>query len=389
MPRFYHSLSFIASAADLSPVILVMHKSATTCYDKLAMRLLKYLKFWHLPKKIWVTVLIIIIGIAGYYLWPKPAEEPILTAEVKSGEVKSIISASGTLEGTDSADLRFKISGRLVNITVKAGERVEKGDLIASLDTQDLSIALQQAQNNFTAKDATAKRVEDDVKDNSDDENHTQKEERVAAQTARDNAYDSIKAAQRAFQDANIYAPLSGIVTKADPNAGQNVSPSDVIAQIVDQSEYVFEAEVDESDLGQIKMGQPASISLNSYPDQTFEARVSEITPSTQSTDSGATVVIVKLSLGRPEINFVSGLNGQADIITNQVQNVTVIPLDALMENNEVYLKKGEAYEKVQIETGLQSDLEVEVKSGLTSGDLVVTNPAAVKIPSDEGFKLF
>ena len=353
------------------------------------MRLLKYLKFWHLPKKIWLTVLIIIIGIAGYYLWPKPAEEQILTAEVKSGDVKSIISASGTLEGTDSADLRFKISGRLVNITVKAGERVEKGDLIASLDTQDLSIALQQAQNNFTAKDATAKRVEDDVKDNEDDENHTQKEERVAAQTARDNAYDSIKAARRAFQDANIYAPLSGIVTKADPNAGQNVSPSDVIAQIVDQSEYVFEAEVDESDLGQIKMGQPASISLNSYPDQTFEARVSEITPSTQSTDSGATVVIVKLSLGRPEINFVSGLNGQADIITNQVQNVTVIPLDALMENNEVYVKKGESYEKVQIETGLQSDLEVEVKSGLATGDWVVTNPSAVKIPSDGGFKLF
>src|SRR3989344_6319596 len=117
------------------------------------MRLLKYLKFWRLPKKIWVTALIIIIAAGTYYLWPKPKEEPIQTIEVKTGEVKSVISTSGTLEGTDSADLRFKISGKLNQITVKPGDRVKKGQLIAGLDTQDLAINLQQAQNTFIAKE--------------------------------------------------------------------------------------------------------------------------------------------------------------------------------------------------------------------------------------------
>ena len=363
------------------------------------MRLLKYLKFWHLPKKIWITGLIILIGVGGYYLWPKPEEKPILTAEVTTGEVKSVISTSGTLEGTDSADLRFKISGKLNNIAVKAGEKVEKGDLIASLDTQDLNIALQQARNNFVAKDATAKRAEDEVKENDGDENFTQQEERTLAQKARDNAFDDIKAAQRAFQDAYIYAPLAGIVTKADPNVGQIVSAADIIAQIVDESEYVFEAEVDESDLGRIKLGQTADVVLNSHPEQIFKAIVSKITPTTETTDSGATVVIVKLALGKPDINFVSGINGQADIITDSVSNVLVIPLDSLMENDEVYLgnevsrasfayiKKGESYEKVKVETGLQSDLEVEIKSGLSAGDQVVTNPQDVKIPDENGFK--
>lgn len=351
------------------------------------MRLLKYLKFWHLPKKVWIPLLLIIVGGLGYYFWPKAAEEPILTVEVKTGEVKSVISTSGTLEGTDSADLRFKVSGRLVNLAVRPGQSVDKGDLIASIDTQELSINLQKAYNNFEAKDATAKRAEDDVKDSEDDETHTEKEERTAAQKARDSAFDDIKAAQRSFQDANIYAPLSGVVTKADPNVGQIVSPSDLIAQIVDQSDYVFEAEVDESDIGRVRLGQSAEVTLNSYPDQVFKATVSEMEPTTKTTSSGATVVVVKLDLGKPEINFVSGLNGQADVITDSVSEALVIPLDALMENNEVWVKDGESYRKVKVEVGLQSDTDAEVKSGLSKGEQVVTNPQAVKVSENSSFK--
>lgn len=351
------------------------------------MRLIKYLKFWHLPKKIWVTALLVIIVGSGYYFWPKPKVEAIQTVEVKTGEVKSVISTSGTLEGTDSADLKSKISGKLNQLTVKLGDRVQKGQLIAGIDTQDLSIALQKAQNNFIAKDAAAKRVEDDVKDHNSDENFTQQEERTAAQKARDNAFDDIKAAQRAFQDAYIYAPLSGVVTKADPNIGQIVSAADTIAEIVDESEYVFEAEVDESDLGRVKLGQSATITLNSYPNQTFNAAVSKITPTTQTTDSGATVVIVKLSLGKPEINFVAGINGQADIVTDQISNVLVIPLEALIDEKQVYVKRGDSYEKVDVTTGIKSDTEAEVKSGLSAGDQVVTNPSAVKVADGNGFK--
>ena len=350
------------------------------------MRLLKYLKFWRLPKKIWVTALIIIIAAGTYYLWPKPKEEPIQTIEVKTGEVKSVISTSGTLEGTDSADLKFKISGKLNQITVKPGDKVQKGDLIASLDTRDLQIDLQQAYNSFVTKDATAKRAEDDVKDHSSDESFTQKEKRTAAQTARDSAFDDIKAAQRALEDAYLYAPLSGIVIKADPNVSQIVGVTDLIAQIVDETEYVFEAEVDESDLGRVRIGQTADVTLNSYPDQKFSATVSKITPTTETTDSGATVIIVKLDLGKPEINFVSGINGQADIITDQVNSVLVIPLESLIENDEVYVQKDDGFKKVKPEIGLRSDLEAEVKSGVSAGDQVVTNPSAVKT-NGNGFK--
>lgn len=344
------------------------------------MRLLKVLKFWRLPKKIWVTALVILIGAGIYFLYPKPKEEPVQLTEVKTGDVKPIISTSGTLEGTDSADLKFKISGKLNYIGVKPGQKVTKGTLIASLDTRDLQNNLQQAYNTFVAKDAAAKKAEDDVKDHSSDENFTQKEKRTAAQTARDNAYDDIKAAQRALEDAFIYAPISGIVTKADPNPGQIVTVTDLITRIVDESEYVFESEVDESDIGTIKVGQKAIATLNSYPDKIFDATVSKITPTTETTDSGATVVIVKLALDKPEINFVEGLNGQADIIIAEAIGVTVIPIEALMDNDEVYVKKAGSYQKVKVETGLRSETSVEIKSGLEPGLMVVTNPGAIKL---------
>lgn len=351
------------------------------------MKLLKFLKFWRLPKKIWVTALLILISAGIYYYYPKQKPEEIKLVEVKTGQVKEIISSSGTLEGTDSADLRFKIGGKLNYLAVKPGEKVKQGSLIASIDTRDLQIDLQQARNTFEIKDAAAKRAEDDVKDHISDENFTQRESRVAAQKARDNAFDEIKAAQRALEDAYIYAPILGIVTRADPNVGQIVSITDIIARIVDESEYVFEAEVDESDLGRIKLGQSAEVILNSYPDQVFNATVSEVRPTTETTDSGATVIIVKLALGKPEINFISGLNGQADIVLNEASNALIIPVEALMDNDEVYIKKGNSYEKIKPELGLRSDTDVEVKSGLSAGDLVVTNPDAVEIPNDKGFK--
>ncbi len=351
------------------------------------MKILKYLKFWRLPKKIWVTVLIILISLPVYYFWPKPKQKEVLTANVQTGEVKSIISASGTLEGTDSADLRFRIGGKLNYIGVKTGDRVEKGKLIASLDTKDLQIDLQQAYNTFVAKDAAAKKAEDNVKDHSSDENFTQKETRTAAQVARDNAYDDIKAAQRALEDAYIYAPISGVITQADPNPGQIISVTDIITKIVDDSEYIFEAEVDEADIGRVKLAQTAKVTLNSYSDRTFDAMVSKIMPATTETDSGATVIIVKLSLGKPDINFLSGLNGQADIIIEKANNVLVIPAESLMDDDEVYIAKVNTFEKIKVSPGIRSDTQIEIKSGLTSGDSVVINPQDIKTSGKNWFE--
>lgn len=151
--------------------------------------------------------------------------------------------------------MHFKISGKLVYINVKAGDIVTPGQVIAGLDTQDLSITLQQAQNTLRDKQATAQKAEDDVKDYSDDESFTQKVTRTTAQAARDLAFDTVKSAQRAFQDAVITSPIKGVITQAIEVPGQIVTAADVIAQVVDTSAIYFDAEVDETDIGSVAVG--------------------------------------------------------------------------------------------------------------------------------------
>lgn len=347
------------------------------------MRVLTFFK--HIFKPSWkkIIFLFLIFAIAGggywYYQSQNAKKEAIKTTTVTRSDIKETVSASGVLKGKTEAQLKFISSGKLAFINIKEGDQVTKGQSIAGLDTQELSIKLQQARNTYTAKDATAKRAEDEIKGNDTDENFEQKEDRVLAQIDRDNAYDAMKQAQRAFQDAVLISPIAGVVTQAKFLPGQNVSVADLIAEIVDESEIYLDAEVDEADIGKVTIGASADITLNSYPDKTFTGIVTQITPNTQKTDTGATVVVVRIKLDDQSILFVSNVNGQADIVTNQTNNVLILPIDTLVEEKYVYLKQGEEYQKTEIQIGLTSETDFEVKSGLSEGQEVVTNPSAVE----------
>lgn len=333
--------------------------------------------FWPLTKKkvlIWVVLLII-----SYWLFNTLTQkkQPALQfTEVKRQDIKSTVSSSGNLTGKDVVDLKFRSSGKLSYINVKAGDSVSKRQVIAGLDTQDLSIKLQQAQNTLRDKQAAAEKTLDDVKDHSKDETFTQKKDRTAAEVARDNAYDSVKEAQRAFQDIVLISPIAGVVTEVPVVAGQNVSSSDVIARIVDFSQIMFEAEIDEADIGKISVGQKAEITLDAYPDRVFQGEVSKIIPQTKTTSSGATVVTVRISL-EPVITPINGLSGDASIILSEAKNVLTIPLEALRDDDTVVAKSYQKLETKKITTGIKSDTEVEVKEGLSENDKVALNPPA------------
>jgi HlyD family secretion protein len=349
-------------------------------------KILNSLKFWKLPKKIWITSFIAILVLA-FIFWPKNNTKPqfeYTKAEITN--IQKLVTASGILTGKNSVDLKFKISGKISYLPFKTGDSVKKGQTIASLDTQDLSIALQQAQNTLRDKQAIVTKILDDVKDSDTDETFTETQLRTTAEVARDNAYDSVKAAQRAFQDTSLQTPISGKITKLPVDLGTNVSAGEIVSQIVDISEIVFEIDLDEYDIGKVKIGMPAKISLNSYPNEIFDGSVSEIQTSTKTTDSGATVVVVKIKLSDTSLMFIQGLNGQAEIITSEKTNVLAIPIDSVREDNTVLVKTTEGFEIKTVTTGESSDSLIEVTSGLKPGDEVMLNPP---LPGQENPKKF
>lgn len=299
-------------------------------------------------------------------------QAPLEFVSVKKQDIKSVVSSSGQLTGKTGVDLKFKGGGKLSYLKVKTGDQIEAGQTVAGLDTQQLAIDLQQAQNTLKDKQAIVDKTLDDVKDHDKDETFTQRQSRTTAQVARDNAYDEVKAAQRAFQDALIISPISGIVTQAPPIPGQIVSASDLIAQVVDFSQIFFDTDIDETDIGKISLGQKAEATLDAYPDKIFDGTVEEIIPQTKTTSSGATVVTVKINLGNPAITLVNGLSGQASIIFSEAKNVLTIPQEALREDNSVVIQTQKGVESKKVVTGIKSDTDVEIKVGLEENDKVV-----------------
>ena len=320
-----------------------------------------------------VLTVAIILGLNFFF---KPKQQTLQFAQVKREDIVSIVSSSGTLTGKNVVDLKFKSSGKLSYINVKVGDQVYHGKVIAGLDTQQLSIELQQAQNTLRDKQALVDKALDEVKDHASDETFTQRVTRTTAQVARDNAYDSVKAAQRAFQDDVIISPIAGLITKAPYIPGQIIGP-DAVAQVVDFSQVYFDSEIDEADIGKISLRQKAEVALDAYPDQVFKGEVAEIIPQTETTSSGATVVTVRINLGNPEITPINGLSGQASIILEQAKNALTIPQEALREDNTVIIQSGEGLKSQKVTPGIYSDTDVEIKEGLKENDRVLLNPPA------------
>jgi HlyD family secretion protein len=323
-----------------------------------------------------IIILIVVVLITG--LWIKnrndsqaKTKKTTRVVEVTKGEVVASITVSGEILAEKQAVLHFPASGKLGYIGVKTGDMVKKWQTLAALDLGDLQTVQSRAFYQYQAADAYAKLIEDAVKDHDSDETFTQKNSRVAAQTARDIAYDSWLAAQRAVNNARLTAPFAGVITNITANAiGDTVSVTDGVTLIDPQSLY-FSADVDESDIGKISMDQPVMITLDAFGAEKFPGKITDVGYVSHVSSTGATVFSVKVMLtGEKLPTLRMGMNGDAEIILATKNNVLTLPFDAVIDGSVIMSGKEE--NKVKIDVGLEGVNTVEIKAGLNEGDKVV-----------------
>lgn len=327
-----------------------------------------------------IILAIILVVVLAVVFWPRKKAELPQYQTVGSSDIRETVSTSGILTGKAVADLKFPFSGKLIYLGVAPGDTVVKGQVIARLDATTLNSTYQTALNTRRSTQAAVDNTHDQVKDHSGDETFAQKAARTAAEAANDSAYDAVLSAQKALRDAVIYSPIAGIVSdQAQVTVGQNISLTDLMAQIVDFSDKQFWADIDESDIGKIEIGQKAEVTLNAYGDRVFKGTVFEIVPQAKTSSDGATVVTVKILLEEKDLKAVNGLNGQVSIITAEKQSVITVPQSAIVGEDEIYVKRNGKPEKIKLEIGLRSDIDAEVISGLNTGDEIVTNPEVIK----------
>lgn len=121
------------------------------------------LKYGFMKKKIAIAVVLLAVLVSGFIFFNRPKQTQMQFVNVKRQDIKSTVSSAGSLTGKNSADLKFKSAGKLAFINVSIGDEVFAGQVIAGLDSGDLSVTLQQARNTLRDKQATVDKVLDDI----------------------------------------------------------------------------------------------------------------------------------------------------------------------------------------------------------------------------------
>lgn len=362
------------------------------------MRVQISLKITSMKKKV-IFVIILGLALVGALVVPKiksGKKEPVATTKVKRKTIQKVISASGKIKSKKEVELKFQTSGKLAWVGVKEGDFVKEWQAIAGLDKRELGKQLEKSLRDYTKERWDFEQERKDYNVNTDDlSNYTLTNE--ARRILEKNQFDLEKAVldvelkDIALKFAALITPISGIVTRVDtPVAGINITPANAVFVVADPNEVVFEANIDEVDISQIKEGQKVVLSLDAYPEEEIESKVEKISFTATTTRSGGTAFPVKMTLPENQgLKFKLGMNGDAEILLQEKENVLVVPSETIMKKGKkyyVFIVRNGAASQQEVKIGLETETETEILEGVSEKEEVVTKDLS-KIEEGEKVK--
>lgn len=276
---------------------------------------------------------------------------------------------SGTVEEESGTLLSFAVGGTVSRVLVDEGDRVGKGQLIATLDTEQLTHNHASAQAALAQAEDAYRRMEELHGKGSLPEIKW-----VEAQTALQRARASEQMARKQLADCRLYAPFSGVISKKFAEKGQNVGAGTQIAKLVAVGRMKVKISVPESEIAQISIGQKADVTIEALGGASMQATVTEkgvaADPLSRSYD-------VKLSLPKADRKLLPGMVADVALHGGNTSMACILPAHIVQideRNNEfVWLTVGgKAVKRIVTVGGFTAD-GVTVTNGLADGDMVIT----------------
>lgn len=331
-----------------------------------------------------------VIAVSGGYYWYQSSEtkteENYTLGTVSRGEIAVSIDATGTIEPVNSVDLSATISGTLQQVLVKQNETVEKGQRIAVIESKSATSMLKQAENTLANKESYYFRM-----NNLYDQGAVSYQDMDNARLEYLNSQADYEKAQADVNDSIIVSPMDGVVIgepmKEGATVSQGLSSQMIIATVADLSSMQIELLVDETDIGEVKIGQNVTFTVDAYPNREFHGVVDNISRKEHSSSSGTTsssssssviyyTVYVRINPDELE-GLYPDMTARAEIGGRQNGSALLIPVTAVRSDAKgsyVYRKNGSGVEKCYIVTGITTNANVEVVSGLSEGDEIVVS---------------
>jgi RND family efflux transporter MFP subunit len=309
----------------------------------------------------------------------------LATARVR--ELSAGLPITGALKAVNSALVKARVPGELRNLTVREGDTVQAGQLIARVEPTEYVERLRQAE-----QQAGAARAQVDIARRQYDNNAALVKQGFISKTALDNSLASLNSAEANFRaaqagaevvrksltDTELRAPIGGQVAQRLAQPGERVAPEAPIVEIVDLSQLELEVAVSPADSVTVRVGQHATLTIEGVP-QTVQATVARINPSAQA---GSRSVLVYLSVAaQPGLR--QGLFAQGRLTTT-VERALAVPLSAVRTDKPApYVQAVQdgriAHRPVQ--TGVRGEMDGEpwvAVQGVTEGARVLRGAAGV-----------
>lgn len=374
----------------------------------------------------------------------KSKKAPVVTVQkVERTDLRSLVTATGKIEAQKKVDLSANVMGQIVNLAVREGDRVAKGDFLLQIDQTQRRASALSAEESLKAlffdRDSARATAEEAQKSyeraqrSFADQIIPQADVDRARATA-DAAAANVKAVERRIEQARanlagaqdelsktkMTAPIAGLVTALPVEEGEIAvigtmnNAGTKLMTISDMSVVEAVMEVDETDVPSVKVGQTAEVRIDAYGEEKFEGVVTEVGSSPIATATGASDAAVnfevKIQLEAPPETIRPGFSCSADILTGQAPKVLSVPIQALVvrekplpegeakpanpgkpvEEEGVYLfdEKEKTVKFQPVATGMTGETMVEVTAGLDAGQTIVTGPFKTLREIEDGDKV-
>lgn len=277
------------------------------------------------------------------------------------------------------ADLMAKMAGYLDAVYVDRGDRVRAGQLLAVIRQPELEQQWRQAQASYDFAKVTYARLQELF-----DKGLVAKQDLDDARTKSEVAKRTLEVQRTYVQYAKIVAPFDGYVTKRYldpgafiPQATGIVSAANTLLTVMDLSQVKVLINVPERDITSVHVGDPVSLTLDAYPDQTFQGQVTKFAP---ALDPGSRTLQVEIDIRNDDLALKPGMFARVTLVLERHTQALVVPSEALLVNelgSFVYVAgAGQdgafAVRRVAVRTGIEDVGQVEILVGLGANDQIV-----------------
>jgi len=297
-----------------------------------------------------IIAVIILAAAIGACVWvlivkkEKASQQVTKTIRPFIGTIKTFISSTGTVLPKNRLEVKPPVNGRIESIEVQEGQMVKTGQILAWMSSTDRAALLD---------------------------------------AARGKGEQAFKYWEETYKPIALLAPIDGEVIVSRLQPGTTIATSDDVVVLSDH--LIIRAQVDETDIGKIKLGQKAQVSLDAYPDKNIDAAVDHIYYESLTVNN---VTIYQVDLVPQDVPsfFRSGMNATVNFIDQDRENVLLVPADAVQKDasgSYVFVKHNGDKEPVmaRVETGISDDKNTEIISGITENDRIITKAKKYSLP--------